>query len=360
MVDCPKLRRCSNFLRATFVLALLTAFTANGVADDAAPLRWRFTEGESLDYAVLQQLDMMLKLNGAEVKIGTKMVFDITWTVDKVESNGTASITQKITRMQFDADSPFTGKVSVDSQSIRNGAELPPGPVRDIAKGTIEMLIDQEFKLTVGANGEVSDIVMPEKLDTELSKRGGGRNGQMGGLFGAEMSSDSVKQLIRRVVQRLPDDGVAADSAEWSQSFVVKMGPIGTQTSNVTYRYAGKEDGLDRINVETEVLLELSENGPAEVDMEILEQETDGHSFFDAKQGRLVSSQVVERLVLEGIFSENEIVRDGTSTLRVAQGNSEQFAANQPDADIKDADTTDANDADAKGTAAGDAGNQAK
>jgi hypothetical protein len=317
-------------LAALISMAVLTAATT---VRAASPLRWQFNEGETLDYAVLQQLDMLINFNGAEMNVEMKQIFDITWDVGGVKPDGTATISQKITRLQVEANSPFTGEVAIDSKAMQEGGVAPPGPVGEMANRMIEMLIGQQFTLTVASNGEVSQIVLPEKLAAQLKNEGNGEGrgrGQMGALFGGDMSADAVEQLIRRVVQRLPDNGTADSPAPWKQQFVEKLGPLGTKTSNIAYNYAGREGELDRIDIGTEIVLELSGDDSGEIDMEIQEQESAGHSLFDAVKGRLVSSVVVEKLVMEGILGDNEMVRDSTSTLRVVAGGSENLVDESP------------------------------
>lgn len=306
-------------------LALSCVLMLAAEARAAKALKWKFQEGESFDYAMKVDTNVLIEANGAEFDVTNSQIFDIKWNVKSVAADGAAEVTQTIDRIQLKMNTPFTGEFAWDS----SGSEEPSGPIWDSMGSVMKAMLGKEFTMKVSPSGEISELKLPEDLSKALGEeRGGGRMSMMGG----GMSEDAIKMMIARAVTSFPADDLDT-SKTWTQDFEVKMGPIGTQQTTATYTYEGTEakDGknLDKIGVKMATQLELADDSDVDIELEITEQDAQGTIWFDATAGRLVNSKVVQKMTMEGAAMGSEFVQELESTTTVALGKSDQFPADE-------------------------------
>lgn len=329
------MRVSSRSLVAVAALALLTTSLAR--ADDA--LRWKFKQGDTLQYVSRSKSDVVVDASGVEFDISSGQTMDLTWKINKVNDDGSAEVSQRIDRLQLLINSPLTGEFRFDSKEAakegeedKDNKQQAPGPGGQIAERFLPLLksmIGQSFTMKISPRGEVTDIKLPEKMSEALKKQDSGNNGGGGSFFalllGGGFSEDGIKQLIQRSVTLLPEKVPSSDTS-WTQEFSSKLGKIGVQKNATKFSYEGVEehDGkkLAKLSTDEEITLELNDNPDANFELEIAKQEAKGTIFFDNQTGRLAEANATAKVEMEGEFQGNDIYQERTTTTLVKQGTS--------------------------------------
>lgn len=315
--------------RSAAWLALALAVISANVTSAAEVLKWKFKEGEKLDYALQQKADILIDANGVEFDIKVAQTMDLKWNVKSVAADGTVELTQTVDRVQLKMSTPFTGEFVYDS---KDEANAPTGEIWDRMGGPIKALVGGEFQVKLKPNGTVEEIKLPEKLVELLGEsKGGGAQSMMmgGGMF----TESAIKQIIEQSILTLPEEGVA-DGVTWNKKMENKLGPIGTQKFDTTLSYQGveKRDGLDltKIATKTEMTFEPNADSDVDIEMEVTSQEGAGTVLFDSKAGRVIESKNVQKMTLEGDFMGNEFAQEITMTLLLQQGSSDNLPKDEP------------------------------
>jgi Family of unknown function (DUF6263) len=300
----------------------------------AEELRWKFKQGETLDYVLQRGVDGQLTLSGAEIKFTMNMIFDTSWKPVSVADDGTADVGLTVDRIQINMSSPLFGKMAYDSKS----SEEPQGPVWQQMKPVMTGMLGETFQAKISPLGVVSDIKLPKKLADALAAQEIGPHRRQGfGIGGGGFDEKGIKELLVKSVLPLPE--TADKNATWKQSFENKIPMIGTQVSETTFSVAGteKQDGKDlaKIRAVTELSFEPNENPRA--DLEIMEQEASATFYFDPQAGHLVKAEGTQKAEME-ISGDQELKQNITETMSMRRGKSpEQPAAEKKEAAKKDA-----------------------
>jgi hypothetical protein len=274
-------------------IGLLVASAANA----QTPLRWKFKEGEHLNYVLERAVEGKINLSGADIAFKMGMTFDTTWNVKSVAQDGTANVEQTVDRVQIGMSSPLGGNLVYDSQN----PEPPAGPVWAQLKPLMEGMLGQTFKAKISSLGKVSDIELPQKLSEVFAKQQQGGNRQAGfGIGGNAFNESGIKEMIEKSVLPLPEAAVGKD-VTWKQSFQNPIRGIGTQTAEITYSFADLEqqDGkpVQKISSVTELTFEPADD--ARADLEITSQEGSAEFYFDPQAGHLIKSAGTQTSALE-------------------------------------------------------------
>lgn len=312
--------------RSCRALALASGFALVFAVPSRADvtLRYQFKKGESAKYVIDNDLSAKIDFNGSAIEFSMKMIFDVTWSVNKVADDGVAELSQKIDRVQLKMDSPLAGNMDYDSATPDSE---PDSPIWATMGKTIKEMREGEFILTVSPAGVVKEIKLPAKLEESFSKRGGQRRGggPGGGGFGALLNGDAIKQQISRAFVPLPE-GPAKKDATWKQKLETKFGNAGTQQTEVTYTYKGEEakDGKEVASIASKSDMKFvpNEEGGGDVDAEITDQKGAGAALFDIKSGKLVSSKFDQQVVMTVTARDNEITQDFTTVTTIKEGKS--------------------------------------
>jgi len=339
--------------RKWWIAALAVAMLPSLAQADEA-LKWKFSDGEKMQYVLDSKSDILVDASGVEFDITTGQTMDMTWTVTKVHDDGSADVAQSIDRLQLVINSPLTGEFRWDSkeeaekddeaESEEEEQPGPPGPGGQIADQFVpllEKMIGQEFTMKISPNGLVSDLKLPAQLKEILEQDQGGEGGGRGGFFamlmGGGFSEDSIRELIQRSVTLLPAED--AEAGEWAQEFAMQLGDIGTQTTTTSFKYEGTEeqDGkkLAKISTVDETTIELKEDSDLDFELEVVAQESKGTIFFDVDAGHVYKSEGLATMELEGYFSGNEIYQERESTTLLMQGTSEDLPQEEEEGDAE-------------------------
>jgi hypothetical protein len=299
------------------VLAISLASLA-AAARAAEPLRWKFKDGEQLNYILARQMEGKLNLSGADITFKADMTFDTTWKVKKVAADGSAEVEQTLDRLQVAMSSPLGGSLEYDSAN----PVKPDSPAWAAVEPMVGM-IGETFKWKVSPQGRVSDIELPQSLVDVFAKQRGSANRQQGFGIGNNMFSErGIKEFIEKGVLPLPEKAPGKDVA-WKQHFENPIPRIGTQNADTTYSFAGDAQfegkPVAKISAATELTFEPADD--AQADLEIISQEGTATFYFDPAAGRVVDAKVVQSSSLE-LSGARDLTQEISETATIKAGKS--------------------------------------
>src|SRR5262249_4883204 len=102
------------FRASCVVLCVLSCALASAVGAES-PLRWKFKQGETLNYVLERGVEGKMNLTGSEIAFKMGMAFDISWTATSVASDGAAQVDLTVDRIQINMASPLGGNLTFDS-----------------------------------------------------------------------------------------------------------------------------------------------------------------------------------------------------------------------------------------------------
>ncbi len=271
-------------------------------------LRWKFTEGETLHYQMVQKTVTQVKGPNRDIKTTVTQTIDTTWSVLSVEKgSGTGSLTQTIDQVRTRIENPF-GNFEYDSKSDK----APEGPLAAAIVPTLKALVGAKFRYKMSPQGELGDIQVPDGLLKALKEAGGDASNV--GMF----SEDGLKNMIHESSLVLPDD--ARKDKPWTRQTKIPSPPIGTMLLDKTYTYTGPEQDGDKITLDVKVALEPDPK--SNLDIKVVKQEGKGTFYFDSKAGRVSSSNVTEKIdmLIKVMNAEINQSTDMSTTMKLIDG----------------------------------------
>jgi len=357
-----KVKRMKVFVATRTALVIATAavlsLTSVYSASAGEKLAWKFKVGENIPYATLQKMKIEVDFGGIEIVFDVDQALDLTWKVDSIADDGSATLTQTIDRLQFRMNSGFTGEFAYDSKSGEEGEGMIWERMGDILTG----LTAGTTQVTITPSGEVKDVTLSDELtkafEAAKENEDGGGGGGFFALLGIGMDAETVKLAIAESVITLPTEAMD-EGGTWSKSTTLEMGPA-KQVTEKSYTYEGQEDRdgkkLAKIGVTSEIALEIDEDNEADVELEVTEQESTGAVYFDLESGKTVDSSLRTVLVLEGETPMGEVMMERTIVSSLKQGVNddiivpaeEESSDNGDDSDDSDSDDDDSGESDSK------------
>lgn len=288
--------RYSAMRRGLLVLVVLTV-SAGSASVGAATLRWKFKPGETLRYAMEQKTVTTLKLPGQQLQTTLTQTIDLSWAVKDVAADGTADVSWTIDRMRTRIESAV-GAFAYDSKDEK----APEGPVAAALVPTLKVLVGAQFPFKVNPQGELSDVKVPEKVAQALRDAGPATSGSS-----STFSEEGLKNMIIQSSLALPREDIA-EGTTWSKQTKVPSPPIGTMTLDKTFTYLGPDPqaaNIERIGLATKIGVEPQPD--TNIKFEIDAQEAKGDFSFDNEAGRIVNSEMLEKLETTANFMNMEI-----------------------------------------------------
>jgi hypothetical protein len=256
-------------------LALLFTLTATA----ADPLTWKFTPGLTNRYRMTQDTHLTINSGATgDAKTHTVMTIDISWTVEKVNDDGSAVLKQQIDRMRIKAETGDAQVAEIDSAS----KEDPQGQAATLVP-LLKALSGNPFTVTMTARGEVKNVEVPEAMVEALKNQPGAA--QMGDLA----TPEGFKKLVGQASFVLPEK--LEPGVTWTAKTEANMPAVGTQTATTTYKYEGPRE-VDGKQMEVfSATLDVKFSG-GQIPVEITNQESQGEILFNRNDGRLESSVI--------------------------------------------------------------------
>ena len=285
--------------RVLAAFGALLAFAS--VAQGEKVLRWKLQPGQRLQVQMTQQIKQTATLPGGAKTTKIDLLMELAWTVDSVEEDGSASITQSLSRIKVVRESAKSEKLEYDSAS----KEKPTGLAKVLADSVLP-LVDATFSLTLSNRGEILNILVNREA-AEAIQSGPG----------AELiSQESLKQLFGRASPVFPEEGVSKGSV-WSQEQRVRMF-LSNISLNTNYTYQGEveQNGKMLDQIDLEMTMSILPGG-ADITHVIEKQQNRGTVYFDADAGRLVETDVHNTLTLKTTLGQATVTSQMDSTVKM-------------------------------------------
>ena len=168
---------------------------------------------------------MEMSVAGQNIDMNMNQTVDMTWNILAVDKGGKAKMTQSIDRIKFVMEGPM-GKTEFDSKDSKE----PEGAIGQAIGPIFKALAAAEFSLTMDAQGKISDVKLPQKLQDALEKLPQGGAGQM-------FSEDTFKQMANQGGLVLPAEAVSKMKS-WDQNVDANVGFGKMKVAN-KYTYVG-------------------------------------------------------------------------------------------------------------------------
>lgn len=297
------------------VAASVFAFVTHGyaAADDAVTLAWKFKKGEKLHYVVEQNTSSEGKFGGQEFKSDFKQTLDMAWSVDEVAADGTAHMTQTVTRARLKISQPG-GLPGIDYDSASK--EAPQGAAAPVAT-VFKVLVGKNIKLKMSPRGKISEVALPEGMAEELKKT-------QGAVPGATLTEESFKEMTGASTLEFADHPVKKGDTWQRKTSVANPQAGGKQTTEITYTYQGteKKDGKQIDKIDMTMKTSLAPGGAGAPQVEIKDQQSEGEVDFDRHSGHVIKTQATVKMTMALNVMGQKIDQTVTSdtAMRLADG----------------------------------------
>ncbi|MAD79565.1 MAG: hypothetical protein CMJ50_01810 [Planctomycetaceae bacterium] len=288
---------------AVLVFVLLAGWLVPDLPAQEA-LRWKFSAGQTLRVSFRQTASTETAGAGARTTIAIVMGMEMTWRVEDVVADGTATMTQSFDRLTMSMKTGDIASVDYDS-----AAEPITTPAKEIA-AAVGPLIGPKFHLTMNSRGEILDVKLPAAAQEAVAANT--REG-LKSFFSAE----GISRVLRQSVVVFPEQPLVA-GAEWKSTSDVAS-PLGTLKQISVYTYVGGSDRdgrmLEQIKVDSTLQIDPD---AARAKTTIKSQSQTGELWFDRDLGRLVDSQILQKLTTVRPYRDTKIEVRSTSKLTMS------------------------------------------
>ena len=272
---------------------LASALLASNVSV-AEPLAWKFAPGLTNRYRMTQDTRLTINSGAAgDAKTHQQLTIDISWTVEKVNDDGSAVLKQQIDRMRIKAETGESQVAEIDSASKEN----PQGQAATLAP-LLKAITSQPFQVTMTPRGEIKNVEVPAAIVEALKNQPGAA--QMGELA----TEEGFKKLVGQASFVLPEK--MEPGVQWTAKTESQLPAVGTQTAITTYRYEGPKEIDGKLMEVFSAKLEVKFAG-GQIPIEIANQESAGEIHFNREAGRLESSVIKQVTKLKLTVSDQTI-----------------------------------------------------
>lgn len=275
-------RRIRVAVAAVAAMALAAAPAA--LAD--APIRWKFTKGETIRYTLVQKTQTKVKAGPNEAGPSIDQTSYIRWNIDDVSPEGVAQMTQVNERIKIKMEgAPGQPPFEFDSADENKAQE---GPVAAQLGPIFKALSRLEYTFKMDPLGRIDAVRIPQK---SLDNLKGSFSGPMSELF----SEESMKKMITQSILVFPEDA----KTQWNEKSTLPVPQFGTIVTDKNYAIAAPgadaPGSVKKISLDASMKIEPSEN--SQLKLEIKEQKNEGTYSFDADKGRLLGSHITVKMV---------------------------------------------------------------
>jgi hypothetical protein len=280
------MRACRKLLAVA-----LASLVVSSATQAQTTLRYKFKEGEKLEYVVDQDQKISMNLLGMDVDMKTSMVMEMTWQTLKVDEQGNATAKVTMTRVKLTMEGGPIGKIEVNSTDKDEPDDALGKVFFQIAKSIGGM----EMTFTADPTGDIRDVKISEGALKKLKKLPGIPGG--GDVFGP----DSFKSIVHgSIIVPVPKDAVSKGKS-WSHKMEQKTG-MGKITADTKYTYEGQieKNGakLEKIVAKPELKIEAADPD-SPIKMKMKSSTAKGFALFDNKIGRIAASSTEGAMRME-------------------------------------------------------------
>ena len=279
-------RRSEMFVRcfsAVTAILILLAGPSPGLAQEQ--LAWKFSAGESLKYAVKQNMKMTMNLADKTQQIAMNQTMDMQWNIENVDAaSGEVHMGQTVERVQMDSQGGPIGTLKFDSSST----EVPDTPYGKAIADVFKKLIGQKFGVHMLSTGKIEQVTVPESLLASLKQSGS---------TGNSLDEETLKQLMKQSAIMLPETPIKTGHM-WDSTQQIEM-PFGTMTvtSKLTYQGIDASTGQARISMAPSITLTPKKG--TEINLKLTKTEGRGSLLFDVARGRITKSDLELKMKMQ-------------------------------------------------------------
>jgi hypothetical protein len=202
--------------RAAAAGVLLVAAVVAAHAADTVELRWQFKKGQVLKYLFKDREVRTVAVGDQKFETTTGAEYDLEWTVQDVDDQGTATLEQKITGLRLTCN----GRDFAFQYDSARGNQA-----EDDYKKKLVTFCDQlrfgKYRLKLRRDGRVEEVYGFDKLIGEV-----GDLGQVIDMHGLGLHDATFGWLLQLNLGRLPDRAAAA-GAKWQAAAPAKLSGFG-------------------------------------------------------------------------------------------------------------------------------------
>ena len=286
------------------LLMIALMVPAAGAQEDAPSdadetVRWKFAEGDSYQYRLVQTTKNSTVVEGQTVETTISQTVGMTWEVDSAAEDGEARVAQTIDRIEIDLTSQFA-----DIHYDTDAEEAPEGPAATIAP-LIDAMVGARVVLVMTPLGEVVDVEVPPEM-VEALRNAGPAAQAIQGLA----SADGIKALIGQSTLVLDQSMPIGEDRTWERPIELPT-PQGTMALTNIYTYNGAEGEGPTRTIDAEIRIERFTPAPgAPFQLDVKEQDGRGSYTFNVEAGRLETSKVTQDLSVVVKVQEQEITSE--------------------------------------------------
>ncbi len=274
--------------------------------DSDGALAWKFTAEQVLKMKMTQDVTMDMDVGGQKMEIVNNSVSEMTLTVDSVDAEGIASVSNVIDRMVLVTEAPGMS-VSIDTASDEEYDDVA-AQIADI----IQPMIGQAVTQKMAPEGKIFDVEVPEgMLD------GASGNPMMAQMFNEEM----IKQTTSKANLIFPDRKLSMGD-KWENEAEMTLGAANVSTKT-TYEYLGVTDvdGSPLHVIRGKISMSFPD-GIQGMDVDILDEDSTFLFYFDGNKGHLAKSELDQDVSLEIAAGPQTIAQTikQTMTIEVTEG----------------------------------------
>lgn len=268
----------------------LTAFAA-GAAPGGKVLRWRFTPGETLRYAMTQRATHRVAAseNSPATEFASSQSIDLSWKVEAVDAQGVASLIERIDRLRMKSESPQGVVTEFDSAS-----EKDPPTMSQAAAATMRAVVARTFLVKMSPQGAILERKPLTSARSEADKRKDKDKSSAKDRSSPSPAQEPPAPMLWRVA--LPE-GPVAPGKTWTEAATTTSPLMGPATLESRFRYEGSETRDGRTLEKITFRVRMKPRGePAPKAFQVSQQESEGAYYFDNAAGRMVEMQTKTRL----------------------------------------------------------------
>ena len=289
-------------LSCKLLAVALIGLTAGAAAQAQTTLRYKFKEGEKLEYVVDQDQKIAMSVLGMDIDMTSKMAMELSCQTLKVDEKGSAQFKVTLSRVKMTMEGGPLGKVEVDSKDT----EEPDNPFGKMFFDMVKGIGGLEMTFTADNAGTLSDVKLTE--GKKMKKLPGGGFGVGGNAFGP----DALKSLVEgTVIIPLPKDPIEKGKT-WKQKVDTKT-ELGKIAGENTFTYEGPEkNNLEKVSIKPDMKIDADPNAP--IQLKLKSGKGKGYTLFDNHAGRIAQSNSEATIEMEIEAMGNTIAVNTTQT----------------------------------------------
>ena len=289
---------------------LMASLNASIAAAQDSPLQWRFAKGDKFAIVLDQTSSVETTVDRREVSQKTELNMSVSWSVDSVDDDGTARITQRIQGVRITLDLP--GAMGRNIQKYdSNSDEKPTGDATRL-KASFDCIVDQPVTVIINRKGEITDVEIPKETMARLREMPASMQGR------EAFTPESIRETFSQATIVFPDKPLA-NGDSWSSERAFSMPPQKfKQVSTYTFQGPTSETSIDQIDIRSELSVDNTNSKTDENQIEIIDQSLSGTLLFDRDGGHCSESISNTMMVTRVPYRDMEITSRVKSQLKMS------------------------------------------